>query len=79
VSLSETIGEYTSYIADNGKGIPDSRKKHLFDATRRYDGVGLHLSKHIVERYGSRIEVVDRVPEDSSQGLEVRVWLPKAT
>jgi two-component system sensor kinase FixL len=76
VRLTEEAGGYGVSIADNGEGIADSRKVQLFDMTRRYGGVGLHLCKHILDKYGGRIEVSDREPSDSHQGLEVTVWLP---
>lgn len=76
VRLTEEVGGYGVSIADNGEGITDPRKVQLFDMTRRYGGVGLHLCKHILDKYGGRIEVSDREPSDPSQGLEVTVWLP---
>jgi len=76
VRLTEEAGGYGVSIADNGEGISDPRKAQLFDMTRRYGGVGLHLCKHILDKYGGRIEVSDREPSDPHQGLEVSVWLP---
>ena len=76
VRLTEEAGGYGVSIADNGEGITDPRKVQLFDMTRRYGGVGLHLCKHILDKYGGRIEVSNREPSDPSQGLEVTVWLP---
>jgi signal transduction histidine kinase len=46
--------------------------------TRRYGGVGLLQSKQICDKYGGRIEVRDRVPEQPGEGAEFAIWLPKA-
>jgi PAS domain S-box-containing protein len=68
----------TISIADNGTGVSDSRKKSLFDITRRFGGVGLHQVGEIVRKYGGHIEVVDRVPGQSEMGAEFRISLPKS-
>jgi PAS domain S-box-containing protein len=36
-------------ISDNGPGLSDSKKAELFDPSRRYGGVGLHLVRRLVE------------------------------
>ncbi len=63
-------------IADNGPGISDSMKKTLFDPNRRFGGVGVHQVIQLCEKYGGRIDVVDRDPNNSKSGVEFRVWLP---
>jgi PAS domain S-box-containing protein len=63
-------------IADNGPGISDDRKKELFDKTRRYGGVGLHQVKQIVDKYGGKIIVQDRVDGVASDGVKFEVWFP---
>lgn len=59
-------------IADNGPGIPDERKKLVFDMfysgakniadSRRSLGLGLSLCKSIITAHGGEIEVSDQVP-----------------
>ena len=63
-------------IADNGPGISDALKTAIFDVSRRYGGVGLHQSKQICDKYGGRISVLDRIPNQPNQGAEFIVWLP---
>lgn len=46
----------------------------LFDKSSQFGGVGLHLIAQIVEKYGGSVEVFDRVPGDSSEGADFRVW-----
>jgi signal transduction histidine kinase len=64
-------------ISDNGAGIDDERKRNLFDKSRRYGGVGLHVATQIVSKYGGNLRVLDRVLGDSSQGADFRVWIPE--
>lgn len=64
-------------VSDNGTGIDDERKKSLFDKSRRYGGVGLHVATQIAGKYGGNLRVFDRVPGDHSQGAEFRVWIPE--
>ncbi len=68
---------YVISVADNGTGVPDSAKRSLFDRARRFGGLGLHHSRQIVEKYGGRITVRDRVPGDHTQGAEFLIWIPK--
>jgi signal transduction histidine kinase len=77
IRLEPSGPDYLLAISDDGPGIPDSTKAGLFDMSRRFGGLGLHTVNHLVEKYGGRIELHNRVPEDYSHGLEVRIWLPK--
>ena len=62
-------------IADDGPGISDEAKKHLFDMfytagigkpdSRRGLGLGLSLCKSIVDAHGGTISVTDNVPQGS--------------
>jgi PAS domain S-box-containing protein len=71
-------------IEDNGSGIPDALKPHVFDRFQRGDktvsgkGLGLFICKNLIERYGGSIRAEDRVPGDPSQGAVLRFTLPKA-
>ena len=59
-------------VADDGPGVPDSQKSHLFDLfytaekgkgdCQRGLGLGLHLCKSIVTRHGGEISVADNAP-----------------
>lgn len=62
-------------IGDNGPGIPDQAKPHIFDMfysasnriadSRRSMGLGLALCKSIVNAHGGEITVADNVPHGS--------------
>ncbi|MFW9908643.1 MAG: PAS domain S-box protein [Candidatus Thorarchaeota archaeon] len=65
---------FTLTIADNGPGIPDRKKSDLFDPTRRYGGVGLHLVRRLSEKYSnSHPTVRDRVEGHPEDGLCIDV------
>ena len=78
VALVDKEDGYELTISDNGPGIPDKQKNWIFDVDRRFGGVGLHQVKQIIEKYGGRIEVLDRIHGDPRQGAQFRVWLPKS-
>jgi PAS domain S-box-containing protein len=77
IRLERSGLDYLLSISDDGPGIPDSTKAGLFNMSRRFGGLGLHTVNHLVEKYGGRIELHDRVPGQYSQGLEVKIWFPK--
>ena len=60
-------GSFTVSVTDNGKGVPDSQKKRIFDPFYQVDrengkrgyGIGLSLVKHLSEVLEGRIEVSD--------------------
>jgi signal transduction histidine kinase len=90
VSVEISVGEFTVEprrywcvsVADNGIGIPDSKKNLVFgrfqSVTDRPPGSGLGLSivRAIVEAYHGIVWVEDRVPGDPSKGSVFRVALP---
>ncbi|MBD3406580.1 MAG: PAS domain S-box protein [Candidatus Lokiarchaeota archaeon] len=76
VSLKQRGNEYFLEIADNGQGIPDSRKEELFDMARRYGGIGLHQSVQIIEKYGGKIDVTDRIEGNASEGAKFILHFP---
>ena len=59
-------------IADNGPGIPDDMKPHVFEMfysgaksiadSRRSLGLGLSLCRSIVNAHGGELELSDNVP-----------------
>lgn len=73
-------------IADRGPGIPDDRKKEIFLGSQRLlpsepgrgMGLGLSIVRSLVNLYGGRIWVKDRVPGDYSRGSVFVVKLPSA-
>ena len=78
VSLETKNDSYEVSISDNGSGMPDEAKEILFDPTRRFGGVGLHLAHHLVEKYGGTIMVLDRVVGKPDRGVKFRIMLPNA-
>ncbi|WP_348261897.1 PAS domain S-box protein [Telmatobacter sp. DSM 110680] len=67
-------------IADSGHGIPAAIRKHLFEPffTTKDDvgtGLGLWISKTIVERHGGSIRVRSRITPGSS-GTVFSIFLP---
>jgi len=89
VSIGEFSVESMRYwcvsVADNGIGIPDSKKKVVFgrysseEESPPGSGLGLSIVRAIVEAYGGMVWVEDRVPGDSSKGSVFRVALPMTT
>ena len=67
-----------------GMGIPDENKGNLFerqyteDISKRGMGMGLSLVKKIVDKYGGKIWVEDRVKGDFSKGSNLIVFLKEA-
>ena len=79
----ENGGYYSKVsVEDHGPGIPDDFKKVIF--TRQLQGgqkakgsgIGLFLVKTLVDDYGGRIWVEDRIPGDRSNGSRFVVMLP---
>ncbi len=67
-------------VGDNGPGIPEEVRKHIFDAfysTKGHGGTGLGLAvaKKIVDEHAGRIEVTS-VP---GEGTLIRISLPVTT
>ena len=62
----------TIEVYDDGAGIPDDKKEHIFDKfyrgntkivdSKRSLGLGLALCKSIVHSHGGEIHVMDRIP-----------------
>ncbi len=66
-------------IADHGAGIPDDKKRSIFErmrTTTRGMGVGLSIVSVLVNKYGGNIYVRDRVAGQPSQGSVFTVELP---
>jgi PAS domain S-box-containing protein len=63
-------------VRDNGTGMTDEVKAHLFDpffsTKERGTGLGLAVVRHIVECHGGRVEVAS----ESGKGARFDVWWP---
>lgn len=80
VSVDDVLGKVVARIADDGPGIPDDRKKHLFERGKkgldsRGTGLGLYLVSTLVDRYEGTI----RVQDNDAGGTTFVVELPIAS
>ena len=71
-------------VEDDGTGIPDEKKPHLFarfsgGGEKGGRGLGLYICRMLVERYGGRIRADDRVAGRPEEGAAIRFTLKKAT
>ena len=84
IKVQDTGAEILVSVEDSGPGIPLSLRPHLFERFQRGDaavsgkGLGLYICRRLVERYGGRIWIDDRVPRNPTQGTAVRFTLPKS-
>jgi signal transduction histidine kinase len=67
-------------VADDGTGIPDEVKDHVFKERFSYggsagSGLGLYIVRKAIERYGGVVHIEDNQPT----GTIVVIQLPKAT
>jgi PAS domain S-box-containing protein len=73
---------YRVMVEDNGPGIPDDFKPKIFNRTlkgtnsARGMGLGLYLVKSLVDSYGGRVWVEDRIFGDHTKGAKFVVMLP---
>lgn len=73
-------------VSDRGRGVPDDKKPLLFQKFVRLKpdpkvpgtGLGLSICRALVDRYGGRIWVEDRVPGKSELGARFCMTLPAA-
>ena len=82
VHAAERDDEWVVSVTDNGPGIPHGQAERVFDvffrgakATTSGTGLGLSLSRKLVERMGGRIWAEPRA--DGAEGACVRFALPK--
>jgi len=82
VVANENIGgSAVISISDDGPGIPEGEREHVFKRFyrlehRRYtpgNGLGLSLVAAVARLHGARIEMLDNAP-----GLKLRLWFSPA-
>ncbi len=84
VRVAERDGEVLVSVEDTGPGIPDEVKEKLFTRFERGkahgkgEGLGLFIVRKLVERYGGKIRIEDRVPGRQEEGVAFRFTLKKA-
>ncbi|WP_292729045.1 PAS domain S-box protein [Methanoculleus sp.] len=81
ISIETIDGNVVVTVADTGPGVPDELKESIFrrferGRTRaRGEGLGLYICRTLLERYGGRIWVEDRVPGHPEAGAAFRFTL----
>jgi len=83
VALDREGEGWTVSVADDGPGVPDGLKERVFEGFTRgaagpAPGVGLALARVLVNAYGGRLWVEDRVPDRPEAGARFVVRLPAA-
>ncbi len=81
----EEIGDAVQIsVEDTGPGIPDEVKETVFTrfgknrSRKSGQGLGLYITRMLIERYGGRIWVDDRVPGRPECGAALRLTLRRA-
>lgn len=78
LEIKEEKDGYSTLISDNGSGIPKDQMPKLFipnfTTKTRGMGLGLAMSKNIVENFGGEISFTSEL----GKGSQFKVWLPKA-
>ena len=65
-------------VADNGLGVPDEMKSHIFDHFRKGGQEWKRVGPFHCQEYGGRIWADDRVPGRPEEGAEIRFILKAA-
>ena len=80
IVVSATIHEQNAVvkIADNGRGVSDKHKEEIFahgnqGLESEGTGIGLHLVKTLVDRYGGTVWVEDNDPEGAIFCVELQI------
>jgi PAS domain S-box-containing protein len=76
IKMREADEGYEVLISDNGKGIPEKKKKMLLNPQRRTLGIGLQQATQIAEKYKGHISINDRIEGKPDKGAEIIIWLP---
>ena len=75
---------YRVTIEDDGPGIPDDKKSEVFHRFKRGQtkakgtGLGLYIVWNLIENFGGRVWVEDRLPGNFREGSKFIVHLPVA-
>ncbi|UEG54807.1 response regulator [Mucilaginibacter daejeonensis] len=78
LTIAQAAGEVVVTVTDNGKGIPEHSQKDLFKDFFQVDdpqgspigtGIGLALSRNIVELHGGSISVDSKLAEAGVEGM----------
>jgi len=81
ISGEESEHEITLSIEDDGPGIPDEKKSRIFSYFQDNlnesagSGLGLHITRLLVRRYGGKIGPEDRINGKPEEGLAIRFTL----
>jgi len=84
IGVEVSDGEVRVSVEDTGPGVPDTMKEAVFmrfgqNRNRKSgQGLGLSITRMLVERYGGRIRVDDRVPGHPECGAAFRFTLKRA-
>jgi len=71
-------------VIDQGPGVPDGKKRWIFEPFHttkglKGTGLGLAVTKRVIDDHNGTIEVEDADPEDPGAGALFRVYLPVDT
>lgn len=83
ISVVEEEERVRVAITDNGPGIPLSQRSTLFYRYSRGSGVksgrglGLYITRILIERYGGTVQVADRVEGDPASGTTISFTLKR--
>ncbi|HUU76165.1 MAG TPA: ATP-binding protein [Methanoregulaceae archaeon] len=70
-------------VADNGPGIPDDLKEVIFNRFKKNGeqgngkGLGLYIIKTLLESYGGRISVENKIEDHEDEGVVFTFTLPR--
>ncbi|KUL02197.1 MAG: Multi-sensor signal transduction histidine kinase, partial [Methanoculleus marisnigri] len=84
IRVEEHGDEVLVSVEDTGPGVPDEMKEAVFmrfghSRNRKSgQGLGLYITRMLIERYGGRIRVDDRVPGRPECGAAFRFTLKRA-
>jgi Na+/proline symporter/nitrogen-specific signal transduction histidine kinase len=85
ISSSLRKGIYEARVADNGPGIPAGERERIFAKFARGPtprqggaGLGLAISRQIIERFGGRIFCVDTTRSGATFVVRLRAQMPRS-